>query len=165
MDQEPTPELERRERQIASVVVISNDGKFLLGKKRTGRNSSFEDDWHIFGGGVEPGERLEDCAIREAGEEAGLLLTREQLQKIENIPKELSGAERIKTHDDGSQYIDKMVFNRFEVRLAQNATEVNLPDETLEFIEFRWFTPEELKFVQQIPGGKEFFEYMGYVQP
>ena len=44
-----SPNLRKVERQIGSVVIISNDGKLLMGRKRSGRDSSFDDSWHIFG--------------------------------------------------------------------------------------------------------------------
>ncbi len=150
-------------REIASVMVISADGLYLMGKKRSGRGSSFEDLWHMFGGGVEPGETLEQAAVREVLEEADLDLSGYELELLDS-PDELSGGERVKTLETGERIIDEMHYNRFEVRLDKDANDVELPESTDEMEEIRWFTGEELKSIHQIPGGKEYFEYLGYIK-
>jgi hypothetical protein len=55
-----------------------------------------------------------------------------------------------------------MEFNRFRVILNKNADEVQL-ELTDDLIEIRWFTMDELPNVKQIPGGKEFFQKLGYI--
>ena len=162
MEQENT-EFRRVPREVASVMVVSADGLYLMGRKRSGRGSSFEDLWHMFGGGVEPGETLKQAAVREVLEEAELDLRGNELELLDS-PEELSGAERVKTLDTGEKIIDVMHFNRFEVRLDKDAKDVKLPESTDEMEEIRWFDGEELKLIHQIPGGKEYFEYLGYIK-
>jgi hypothetical protein len=56
-----------------------------------------------------------------------------------------------------------MEFNKFEVHINdKNADEIplHLNDD---LIEIKWFSKEEISKVEQIPGGKEFFEKMGYI--
>ncbi len=55
-------------------VIVIKDDKVLLGKRK---NTHGEGRWCFPGGHLEFNEELEDCAIREVGEETGL--------KIENI--------------------------------------------------------------------------------
>jgi 8-oxo-dGTP pyrophosphatase MutT (NUDIX family) len=161
--EENNPKLRKINREIASVVVISKDGKFLLGKKHLDMGSSYEDFWHLIGGGVDESngvrETLLQTAIREAREEAGLILKENQLKPINNI----GYGESEKTLQSGERVIAKMTFNRFEVRLPQNASDVELPSQTEEFAQLRWFTPAKLSEIEQIPGGKDFFVRQGYI--
>jgi 8-oxo-dGTP pyrophosphatase MutT (NUDIX family) len=154
------PETKHVSREIASLVIISADGKFLLGKKYADKGGSYVDFWHIPGGGVESGETLEEAAIREAREETGLELSPSQLIPIDNI----GSGESMKTLAGGEKVIYDMTFNRFEVRLTQNADDVAIPLQTEEFEQIRWFAPEELSTIQQIPGGREFFLNQGYMK-
>jgi NADH pyrophosphatase NudC (nudix superfamily) len=56
-----------------------------------------------------------------------------------------------------------MEFNRFEVHIDdQDAGDIKLQLSD-DLIEVKWFSKEELPLVKQIPGGKEFFEEMGYI--
>ncbi|MDO8266046.1 MAG: NUDIX hydrolase [Candidatus Saccharibacteria bacterium] len=156
---EHSQELRREEREIASVVIISADGKFLLGKKYPEKEGSYVGYWHIMGGGVDPGETLEDAALREVLEESGLVLSAEDLVKIEGVGK----GESEKKLPSNERIISVMTFNRFEARLGQNAEDIQIPSQTDEFEELRWFTPEELGGINQIPGGREFFVQQGYI--
>ena len=57
-----------------------------------------------------------------------------------------------------------MEFNRFEIHIKdKNADEIKLHLND-DLVEARWFNKEELLNVKQIPGGKEFFEEMGYMK-
>ncbi len=53
-----------------------------------------------------------------------------------------------------------MTFNRFWTRIDKPAAEIRLAnlDADTEFIELRWFTPQQLLEVEQIPGGREAFQ-------
>ena len=77
---------------------------------------------------------------------------------------EKGGGESEKTLPDGERVICEMTFNRFEVRLGLNAEKVVIPDHTNEFEQMRWFAPDELESIEQIPGGREFFISQGYIQ-
>jgi len=62
----------------AGVYIISPEGKLLLAdQERPGRRN-----WVSFGGGIEHGESIEQCAIREAREESGLHVRLQRLIAI-----------------------------------------------------------------------------------
>lgn len=53
-----------------SLVYPMRDGKFLLGRKKRGMGFG---KWNGFGGKIEDGETMRECAARELFEESGLL--------------------------------------------------------------------------------------------
>jgi 8-oxo-dGTP pyrophosphatase MutT (NUDIX family) len=151
--------LRQIERIIASVVIISSDGKILMGRKVPTKGGVYPDAWHIPGGGADEGESLEDAAKREALEEVGIDLTNETMTPLAFIdrggsPKTLSSGERVWCN---------MTFNRFEVRLAKPANDIVVkPNDDL--VELRWFSAAELDHIELVPGGREFFVKAGYIK-
>lgn len=159
-EQRRNPEgLREIDRPIASLIILSSDGKLLMGKKDPAKGGVYPNAWHIPGGGTEEGETLEGAARREGLEEVGI-----DLSKYDIVPSPFIGhGESAKTLSSGERVWVNMTFNRFKVRLDQPADEVELsPNDDL--VELRWFTPEELEGVEQIPGGREFFILEGYMK-
>lgn len=145
-------------RKIVSGVVFSKDGKILMGRKDPKQGGVYPDAWHIPGGGLEEGESLEAGLARELEEEVGIDVENAQVCKIDGVG--VGSAE--KTLSDGERVLCHMEFNRFEIHLDQNAEEVVFTPVS-DLVELRWFTPEELLSVEQIPGGREFFQEMNYI--
>ncbi|HEY1644909.1 MAG TPA: NUDIX hydrolase [Candidatus Saccharimonadales bacterium] len=154
-------------RRIASLVVISSDGKILMGRKDPSKGGVYADAWHIPGGGIKRKidgmeESLEEAARREGQEEVvGLDLTGQKLTPIPFI----GHGESVKTLDAGEEVWCNMEFNRLEVRLTQTAIELEgilKPGDDL--VELHWFDEDELSSAEQIPGGKEFFVEAGYLK-
>ncbi len=146
-------------RTIVSGLVFSKDGKLLMGLKDPSKGGVYADLWHLPGGGLDEGESLEDGLYRELQEEVGLDIKGARIVRVESV----GAGSAEKTLKDGERVLCHMEFNRFEVHLDTNADETKVfPSSDL--VELRWFTPEELKTVNQIPGGKEFFEAMGYIR-
>lgn len=57
-----------------SAVILYDDQRRILLQHRTDDAPTFAGYWSFFGGGVEPGETLEQAAIREASEELSYTL-------------------------------------------------------------------------------------------
>lgn len=146
-------------RDIASALIFSRDGKLLMGKKHVGKGGSYEHYWHIPGGGVDEDETMIDALIREVQEETGLDITELELKFVQQIDS--ASAEKL-DKATGEQVLAHMKFHRFEVWLPYDADEVVCP-ESEEFAEFRWYSRDELPYVEQIPGGREFFIKQGYM--
>jgi 8-oxo-dGTP pyrophosphatase MutT (NUDIX family) len=147
------------QRTIVSAIIFSKDGKVLMGRKDSNGGGVYADCWHIPGGGIDEGETLEDAVIREVKEEVGIDLTMQQLQRI---PGTGSGTSEKTLKDTGEKVLCHMEFNRFEVHINDFAENIVMSlDDDLE--EVKWFTRAELQNVQQIPGGREFFQEMGYM--
>ncbi len=72
------------QRRTAVCLILVRDGKALLGKRRGWGSGT----WCFPAGHVEKGEAQETCAIREALEETGIIVSREALRyagKAENV--------------------------------------------------------------------------------
>lgn len=90
--------------QTGSAIIIRNtEGKILL-QERTDRNC-----WGLPGGCQDLGECLEDTAIREAYEETGIKLSRDDIVLIDT----LSGPKRKNTYPNGD-----VVYNNTSLYLA-----------------------------------------------
>ncbi|EJN1471525.1 nucleoside triphosphatase NudI [Citrobacter freundii] len=113
--------------------LIQNDGCYLLCKMADDRGM-FPGQWALSGGGVEPGERIEEALRREVREELG-----EQLVLSEITPWTFSDDIRTKTYADGSQEEIYMIYLIFDCVAANR--EVNINEE---FQAFAWVKAEDL---------------------
>ena len=113
--------------------LIQNDGCYLLCKMADDRGV-FPGQWALSGGGVEPGERIEEALRRDVREELG-----EQLVLSEITPWTFSDDIRTKTYADGSQEEIYMIYLIFDCVAANR--EVNINEE---FQAFAWVKAEDL---------------------
>lgn len=148
------------QRKIVSAVIFSKDGKMLMGKKDPSKGGVYPDVWHIPGGGIDEAETMEQALTREVKEEVGIDITKYKINQISIIG---SGTTEKTLKDTDEKVLCEMEFNRFEIHIDdKNADEIELHLED-DLVEAKWFSKEELLEVKQIPGGKEFFEEMGYM--
>lgn len=113
--------------------LIENDGCYLLCKMADDRGV-FPGQWALSGGGVEPGECIEEALRREVREELG-----EQLVLSEITPWTFSDDIRTKTYADGSQEEIYMIYLIFDCVAANREVKINE-----EFQAFAWVKPEDL---------------------
>lgn len=113
--------------------LIENDGCYLLCKMADDRGV-FPGQWALSGGGVEPGERIEEALRREVREELG-----KQLVLSEITPWTFSDDIRTKTYADGSQEEIYMIYLIFDCVAANR--EVNINEE---FQAFAWVKAEDI---------------------
>lgn len=147
------------QRKIASAIIFSKDHKILMGKKDPAKGGVYPGCWHIPGGGIDEGETLEQALTREVLEETGINISP---YGIKFIPIINSGIAE-KTLKTGERVLCHMEFNVFEVNINDKDAEDIVLNPTDDLVGLRWFSPGELRGAKQIPGGKEFFQKMGYI--
>ncbi|MBJ9046199.1 nucleoside triphosphatase NudI [Citrobacter braakii] len=113
--------------------LIQNDGCYFLCKMADDRGV-FPGQWALSGGGVEPGERIEEALRREVREELG-----EQLVLSDIMPWTFSDDVRTKTYADGSQEEIYMIYLIFDCVAANREVKINE-----EFQAFAWVKAEDL---------------------
>ena len=92
----------------------------------------FPGQWALAGGGVEPGERLDEALAREVKEELGATVTSAR-------PLFFRDGLFTKTFAGGLRKDVYMVFLLYECRIAEEALVLNE-----EFSAYAWASPEEL---------------------
>lgn len=145
-------------RPIAVLLILSLDGKLLMGRKDPSKGGVFPDTWHLPGGGIEDGETIEAAARREALEETGIDLTGFELKQLPTV----GHGESPKTLPSGERVWCNMEFNYFEARLDSPAVNIAIQP-TDDLVELRWLSRTELLEIQQIPGGADFLKQAGYI--
>lgn len=113
--------------------LIQNNGAYLLCKMADDRGV-FPGQWALSGGGVEPGERIEEALRREIREELG-----DQLELSEITPWTFRDDIRVKTYADGSKEQIYMIYLIFDCVSANR--EVSINDE---FQDYAWVKPADL---------------------
>lgn len=114
--------------------VIQNEGEYLLCKMAADRGV-FPGQWALSGGGVEPGETMEEALRREIREELG-----EELDITEVKPWAFRDDVRMKTYADGTTEEIYMIYLIFDCVSANRAITFNE-----EFQEVIWVSPEAMK--------------------
>ncbi|HRI71290.1 MAG TPA: NUDIX hydrolase [Polyangium sp.] len=134
-----------------AMVIVRKGDKFLLVHER--KHGQL---WYIPGGRVEPGETIEEGAIRETLEEGGIAVKLEGLLRVEHSPM-----------PDGSARC--RVF--FLARPIDDTPPKSIPDD--ESLEARWVHPKELsryalrseevvEVINYVAGGGPVFPMMAF---
>ena len=114
--------------------IVSPEGRLLLVQQEHPRGR----DWGYVGGGLEAGESIEECVVREAFEESGLRIRVKRLLCVDQFWK------------DGAMYGLGFVFLAEPDGWPQ---EVLLPDEdgTTKFLAYRWIDRSEFGALEGNP--------------
>ena len=148
--------LRQIERDIVGAVIVSADGKILLGKNRAG--GVYEGMLTVPGGGIEPGEDAATALHREVLEETGIDLTH---ATVEQAATTTGGSEKT-LPDTGERVWVAMTFHNYVVRLDAPASDVTLAAGS-DFAQARWFTRHELASQQLAPTVAQLLATCGYL--
>lgn len=139
-------------RTIVVPLVRDDAGAYLLCKMPPDRGV-FPGQWGLPGGGIEPGERMEDALRREVHEELGI-----EIRAIRRLTfKDGSG---VKTFADGSRCPIYMIFLLFECRAVTK--DLSLNDE---FCDHAWVAPERLGDYDLNTATVDTFRELGLLTP
>lgn len=114
--------------------IIQNDGAYLLCKMASNRGV-FPGQWALSGGGIEPGEEIEDALRREIREELG-----DTLNITDIKPWTFRDDIRIKTYPNGKTEEIYMIYLIFDCISSNREITFNE-----EFQDISWVMPESLK--------------------
>lgn len=113
--------------------LIQNEGDYLLCKMADDRGV-FPGQWALSGGGVEPGEHIEEALRREIREELG-----DKLVLSAITPWTFSDDTRVKTYADGRKEEIYMIYLIFDCISANREIAINE-----EFQDYAWVNPADL---------------------
>lgn len=136
-------------RVIVSAIIENSKGEILIGKKSSNRGV-YLDAWHIPGGGINGGERIEEGLKREVKEETGLEITEiEPIIFSDDITTKLKNGKSEEIH---------MIFLDFK---CKSKTDNYIPSDDLETL--KWISKSEIKNYNLTPPGKKLFKFLNWV--
>ena len=148
--------LRQIKRDIVGAVIVSADGKILLGKNRAG--GVYEGMLTVPGGGIEPGEDAAAALHREVLEETGIDLTHATVKQVATT----TGGSEKTLPDTGERVWAAMTFHNYVVTLDVPASDVTLAAGS-DFAQARWFTRHELASQQLAPTVAQLLATCGYL--
>lgn len=136
--------MEREEKVLfkATVVLPIKNGKVLLGMKTRKIGMGC---WNGYGGGIEDGESVLECATRELEEESGLKAKIEDLEKVAIVDFH-------NEKSDGSTFVSRVHFF-----LTKNWEGEPIETEDGAMIYHTFFDIKDLPFDKMMPADREFF--------
>lgn len=124
-------------RHIVGGLLISADGKVLLGENRQG--GVFGGMLVVPGGGIDEGETEEQALRREMLEEIGIDIAGAEIRKV-NVG---TGSSEKTLRETGERVLVRMQFHDYVVQFASPASELT-PKVEDDFCWAQWFDKEEL---------------------
>lgn len=137
-------------RLIVVPIIKDELGSVLLCRMAADRGV-FPGQWALPGGGVEPGERIEEALRREVREELGVQVTDARALFFKDLLHE-------KTFAGGEKRLIYMVFLLYECRVSSTDLTQNA-----EFSEYAWVAPAALGGYDLNSVTRETFAAMGLV--
>lgn len=127
-------------RPCVGIMLVNRDGQVFVGKRIDNKEG---DAWQMPQGGIDPGEDIEQAALRELGEETGVasdlvqFLARSRNEHFYDLPEQLVG--RLW----GGKYRGQRQ-TWFLARFLGTDSDINIATEDPEFNAWRWTGPDTL---------------------
>ena len=145
-------------RNIASALIISKDGRLLMGMKDPSGGGVYSDCWHIPGGGIEEGEDKIQALIREVREEVGINIANSKIALVDDkgsgVSKKIKNGEEVECH---------MSFLVYRVDISANFGEIKI---TLsdDLKKFEWVSLDKLSNYKLTPPSITLFTRLGWLK-
>lgn len=133
-----------KKRNLAVVAIImNNNGQVLLTRRHQPKSQHTHGKWQFAGGGIDHGEHPQEALIREISEEVGLI----DVDVLSDTPFLFSNVhQEIETHT---------IVLGFPVKYLSGEVDTSKDEETGDA---GWFTIEEIRTLESLPGTVEFVE-------
>lgn len=146
------------QRTIVSALVLSKDGKLLMGMKDPVKGGVYSDCWHIPGGGIDEGEDEMNALQRELLEEVGIDTSNQKVSLVSDDGK----GESEKTLADGEKVLCEMSFHVYRVDIDKEASEVEIQLSD-DLMKTEWVDLEKLASYKLTPPSKKLFRKLGWL--
>ncbi len=145
-------------RTIVAALIISKDGKLLMGMKDPKKGGVYSDCWHIPGGGIEDREDELTALKRELIEEVGINISEQKVQLVDYA----GSGESEKTLSDGEKVLCEMSFHVYRVDLNElaNQIKIKLNDD---LVKTEWTDLSKLKDFKLTPPSIKLFTRLGWL--
>ena len=145
------------QRKVVGAVLLSKDGKVLLGRSAPEAKGVFSGQWCVPGGGIEARETSKEALIREIYEETHHDISQCQ---IELVLAENAFSSPKKLKDTGQIVLVEMVSQDYLVKLQQTARQLGTKP-SAELAELKWFDVKSLKTAPVAPPTKKLLKILG----
>jgi 8-oxo-dGTP pyrophosphatase MutT (NUDIX family) len=151
--------MQRVFRNCVSGVIVSSDGKILLGRKNPRAGGVWADCWHLPGGGVEQNESHHQALRREVLEETGINISS---MVIDMLDADGRGEAEKRDRHTGETVLAVMNFFVYKVQLPFMASQVRL-DPQSDLAELAWVSVHDLTQYKLTPPSVMLFVKMGWL--
>lgn len=147
------------QRDIASALIESRDGKIFLARKNPKIGSVFPGQWTIAGGGIDEGETKEQAMVREIHEEMGLDVSGYEAKLVD-----IGHATTEKTlRDTGERVLCEMTYYDYHVIMHdKDAADISLQVDE-EFDGHQWVAKHDLASIDLNPTCTRLLKNIGYL--
>ena len=146
-------------RTIVSALILSKDGKLLMGMKDPRSGGVYADCWHIPGGGVDEGETQKQALRRELLEEVGVDTND---CKVMLADDQGAGESEKTLKETGERVICKMQFNVYRVDVNKDAADIETKASD-DLVKLEWVNLKQFKDYKLTPPSVVLFQRLGYL--
>lgn len=145
-------------RDIVSALIVSQDGKLLMGMKDPSGGGVYADCWHIPGGGIEPGEDQIQALTREVKEEVGININSAKVLLVDDQGR---GTSTKIINGEKLECLMNFYVYRVDISLSSNEIKVILNDDLKKY---EWVMIDQLSNYKLTPPSISLFTRLGWLK-